>query len=248
RAGRRGRRGTARGHEPGLPPGGRGRGREHAQGLVVGRDRARQRTADRDPAESEPGRCRAGAAQPSGVCGCRAARGSGPAPARALHPGLHGSHQHHALARPVLALPGAAHPAVRARAAAGLRGGDVAGRGRPPATLGTAIALVLVQQTYTLFKAFAKHHQPAAYTDAAGRRHPYALFYYDETWRDHDLALDWLAAHAAPDAVAASSTPQWVYLRTGLHSVMPPYESSAPKAQHLLDGVPVSYLVVDNLS
>jgi hypothetical protein len=134
--------------------------------------------------------------------------------------------------------------AVSTRAAAGRpRGWMAAG-----AVLGAIIALILVQQVYTLGKAFTKHHAPAEYTDAAHRRHPYALFYYDQTWRQHDASLDWLAGHGEPGAVVASSTPQWVYLRTGLRSVMPPYESAAGTAQRLLDGVPVTYLLVDNLS
>jgi hypothetical protein len=134
--------------------------------------------------------------------------------------------------------------AVTTRAAAGRpRAWTAAG-----ALLGAGIVLILVQQVYTLGKAFTKHHAPAEYTDAAHRRHRYALFYYDETWRQHDVSLDWLAAHGEPGAVVASSTPQWVYLRTGLRSVMPPYESAAESAQRLLDGVPVTYLLVDNLS
>ncbi|MEP6688557.1 MAG: hypothetical protein ABJC36_09430 [Gemmatimonadales bacterium] len=130
--------------------------------------------------------------------------------------------------------------------------GARAGRGRlrtaAGALLATGIALILVQQAYTLFKAFTKHHQPAEYVDARGQRHPYALFYYDETWRDHDVALGWLAAHGAHGAVVATSTPQWAYLKTGLRAVMPPYESEARTAQRLLDGVPATYLLVDNLS
>lgn len=134
--------------------------------------------------------------------------------------------------------------AVSTRAGTGRPRGWRAARG----VLGASIALILVQQAYTLFKAFTKHHAPAEYTDAAGRRHPYALFYYDETWREHDLSLDWLAAHGDPGTVVASSTPQWVYLRTGLRAVMPPYEPAAGTAEQLLDGVPVTYLLVDNLS
>ena len=134
--------------------------------------------------------------------------------------------------------------AVTARAAAGRpRAWTAAG-----ALLGASIALVLVQQVYTLGKAFTKHHAPAEYTDASGRRHSYALFYYDDTWRQHDVSLAWLAAHGDPTAVVASSTPQWVYLKTGLRAVMPPYEPAAATAQRLLDDVPVSYLLVDNLS
>jgi hypothetical protein len=39
--------------------------------------------------------------------------------------------------------------------------------------------------------------------------------------------------------------PHWVYLRTGLKAVMPPFESDPGRAQALLDSVPVSYLIVD---
>lgn len=45
--------------------------------------------------------------------------------------------------------------------------------------------------------------------------------------------------------VVAGSMPHWVYLRTGLKAVMPPYEPDPAKAQHLLDSVPVKYLIVD---
>src|SRR6185503_4792079 len=89
---------------------------------------------------------------------------------------------------------------------------------------------------------------PATYVTASGQRRQYSLFYYDDNWRAHDASLDWLAAHGERGAVVATSTPQWAYLKTGLRSIMPPYESSAGVAQRLLDGVPVTYLVVDNLS
>jgi hypothetical protein len=45
----------------------------------------------------------------------------------------------------------------------------------------------------------------------------------------------------------ATSTPPLVYLRTGLKAVMPPYEPGPATAQHLLDGVPATYLLVDSL-
>jgi hypothetical protein len=110
------------------------------------------------------------------------------------------------------------------------------------------IGFVLVQQCYTVYKVFTKHHQPAVMTDAAGRRHEYRLFFYDRTWRLHDDAIDWLARSAPPRGVVATSTPHLVYLRTGLPAVMPPYESDPSKAESLLDQVPIRYLVVDKLS
>ena len=111
-----------------------------------------------------------------------------------------------------------------------------------------AIGFVLVQQCYTVYKVFTKHHQPAVMTDAAGRTHHYRLFFYDRTWRLHDDAIDWLARSAPAHGVVATSTPHLVYLRTGLPAVMPPYESDPSKAESLLEQVPVRYLVVDQLS
>ncbi len=62
-----------------------------------------------------------------------------------------------------------------------------------------------------------------------------------------DTALEWIAVHAAPTDVIAASMPQWAYLRTGLKSVMPPFEEPE-RAQALLDSVPVRYLVFENPS
>jgi hypothetical protein len=39
--------------------------------------------------------------------------------------------------------------------------------------------------------------------------------------------------------------PHWMYLRTGLKAVMPPFETDPVKAQALLDSVPVTYLLLD---
>jgi hypothetical protein len=114
--------------------------------------------------------------------------------------------------------------------------------------LTAAVVLVVLQQTYTVAKAYTKHHQPATYTDAHGQRHDYALFFYDETWRLQDSGLAWLAARAKPGQVVATSTPHWAYLKTGLRAVMPPFEPDPGRAQELVDGVPVQYLVVDALS
>ncbi len=114
------------------------------------------------------------------------------------------------------------------------------------AGLAGAIAIALVQETVTVGSMFATHHDRAGYVDSSGG-HAYKLFYFDEAWQDHDGSLQWLAAHGAPGAVVATSTPPLVYLRTGLKAVMPPYEPAPATAQHLLEGVPATYLLVDSL-
>jgi hypothetical protein len=145
---------------------------------------------------------------------------------------------------PFLALAFVSVPAALAERAArsdarGWRAASAAGIG--------LIALVLVQQCYTVYKVFTKHHQPAVMADAAGHLHQYRLFFYDRTWRLHDDALDWLAASAA-SGVVATTTPHLAYLRTGMQAVMPPYEADLFKADSLLAQVPVRYVIVDRLS
>jgi hypothetical protein len=110
------------------------------------------------------------------------------------------------------------------------------------------IGFVLVQEVYTVYKVFTKHHQPAVMTDAAGRTHHYRLFFYDLSWRLHDDGLDWLDRQDSGQAVIATSTPHLAYLRTGMRAIMPPYEINPERAAGLLAAVPVSYLVVDQLS
>lgn len=113
--------------------------------------------------------------------------------------------------------------------------------------LGT-VGLIAAQQVVTLYRSVSKHPDPAVYSDHAGVRHEYRLFFYDRTWRLHDDGLDWLARRARPGEIVATSTPHWAYLRTGLPAVMPPYEADPARAAALLDSVPVTYLVVDQLS
>jgi hypothetical protein len=110
------------------------------------------------------------------------------------------------------------------------------------------IAFVLVQEVYTVYKLFTKHHQPAVMTDASGRAHHFRLFFYDQAWRLHDDGLDWLGRQASHQAIIATSTPHLAYLRTGMRAVMPPYEVDPARAAELLAGVPVTYLIVDQLT
>ena len=87
----------------------------------------------------------------------------------------------------------------------------------------------------------------AHYVDASGVEHPYRLFYYGKGWRDFDAALGWLRNHAPPGAIVVTSCPQLVNLMLHFKSVMPPMESNVDVAQRLLDDVPVTFLIVDDL-
>ena len=89
------------------------------------------------------------------------------------------------------------------------------------------VGLVAVQQVATVSRSISKYPSPAVIFDRAGTR---------------------LRRQARPGEIVATSTPHWAYLRTGLRSVMPPYEADPARAESLLEEVPVTYLIVDQLS
>jgi hypothetical protein len=107
------------------------------------------------------------------------------------------------------------------------------------------VVVIFMQQAIILYFALGKWHPRVAYSGQNGKTITYHLFFYLDAYRAFDAGIDWLKPRANPGDVVASSMPHWVYLRTGLKSVMPPFESNPHEAQRLLDSVPVSYLIVD---
>jgi hypothetical protein len=107
------------------------------------------------------------------------------------------------------------------------------------------VAIILLVEAVTMIRIYAGYHSPVAFRDRHGHVVPQRLFFYDRSYQALDAGLDWLGSRARPDDVVAASMPQWVYLRTGLKSVMPPFETDPVRAQELLDSVPVRFVVVD---
>ncbi len=91
---------------------------------------------------------------------------------------------------------------------------------------------------------YRSHHDKIDYLHDR-QRISYRVFYYSPADREMDRGLDWVRGQARPDDVIAASDPQWVYLRTGLKSVLPPLESNSSEAERLIDSVPVRFLFVD---
>jgi hypothetical protein len=128
----------------------------------------------------------------------------------------------------------------------------VAGDGRPRSEVRltqrtlpfVVLGPALLIQAVVAAAVYAGEHQSVEYVDGAGRRVSYALFFYDEAEREFDMVVDYLRAHARPEDVVAAGTPHWIYLRTRLKTVMPPFDADAARAQALLDTVPVRYLVI----
>jgi hypothetical protein len=104
-------------------------------------------------------------------------------------------------------------------------------------------AMLLVQVAVAV-RVFTHDYDSVTYRDACDVPVAYNLFFYRPAERGFDEAIDYLRAHAHPPQIVAAGTPHWIYLRTGLQSVMPPFERDPVKAQHLLESVPVEFLVV----
>ena len=96
-------------------------------------------------------------------------------------------------------------------------------------------------------KDLLRNLRPVSYYDTAGRERLLRLLTYEPHWHSLDHAFEWVRRNAEPKAVVATSVPHLAYLRTGHKAVLPPLEADPEQANHLLDEVPVSYLVLDDL-
>ena len=83
-----------------------------------------------------------------------------------------------------------------------------------------------------------------SYIDRNGQPVTGRLFYYTDSYRGFDQSIDFVRRERPRSDVIAAGMPHWVHLRTGLKTVMPPFELDAGKTQELLDSVPVAYLIV----
>ena len=117
-----------------------------------------------------------------------------------------------------------------------------------PSTPGAVTAVLLLGvQAWSLYRV-ASYTADAVYQGRDGRPIRYRLIWYDHAWRKHDAAIDWVARHARREDVVISATPHWVYLRTGLVSVMPPFEVDPALASALMESVRGRrYVILDNL-
>lgn len=86
-----------------------------------------------------------------------------------------------------------------------------------------------------------------SYYDKSGLEIKQRLLTYEQHWHALDQAFQWIKDNAKPQEIIATSVPQLAYLRSEHKAVLPPFTSDSAQALRLLDGVPVSYLVVDDL-
>jgi hypothetical protein len=111
--------------------------------------------------------------------------------------------------------------------------------------IGSVATVILLEDGLTSVMMYRGMHQNVNYVDQKGKIVTYRLFFYKDAYRALDAGLDWLRQVSKPDDVVASSMPHWVYLRTGMKAVMPPFEIDPLRAQELLDSVPVTFIIQD---
>ncbi|HEY0943759.1 MAG TPA: hypothetical protein VGD81_00770 [Opitutaceae bacterium] len=110
------------------------------------------------------------------------------------------------------------------------------------------LAVTLVAQVYTVRQLFRiREREGATFVSSAEPKGP-PLFYHNLTWRAWEQAVAWIGDHAPKDAIVATSSPHLCYLLIGRRSVLPPMEADPDEARRLLEAVPVSYLIVDELT
>lgn len=73
-------------------------------------------------------------------------------------------------------------------------------------------------------------------------------FLYDHTWQAWQKNVDWLEARAPANAIVATTAAHFYYLQTGRLAVYPPMEANPAQELRMLDSVPVSYVIVDELA
>ena len=73
------------------------------------------------------------------------------------------------------------------------------------------------------------------------------FLYHEKQWRTWEQAVAWIASNAPRDAIVATTSPHFCYLLTGRLSVLPPMEDDPVRARELLESVPVSYVIVDEM-
>jgi hypothetical protein len=108
-------------------------------------------------------------------------------------------------------------------------------------------AAISVESAVWVFNCVRPDLRDATYVDAHNRVHTYRVLYFDQRYQNFDRAVDWIKQKAGPHAVVATSCPHYLYLRSGRKTVIPPYESNLDRIQLLLDSVPASYLIADDL-
>ena len=115
--------------------------------------------------------------------------------------------------------------------------------------LASVLMLAFLVQAYSAQWTFRRHQNAEACSFDPTRSSADAarFFFHDRSWQAWEQAVAWIDAHAPPDAIVATTSPHLCYLLTGRRAILPPMEIDPVPAHRLLEAVPVSYVIVDEL-
>jgi hypothetical protein len=114
-------------------------------------------------------------------------------------------------------------------------------------TIPAIVVLAFGVEAYPSLKLFRSRASAEGMTVEPGGSAGSRLFAHDPFWQSWERTVNWLGVHAPREAIVATSAPHWLYLRTGLRAVLPPMESDPGRAERLLESIPVSYVIIDQL-
>jgi hypothetical protein len=114
------------------------------------------------------------------------------------------------------------------------------------AGFGGIVSLMFAAALYTSIRLFQLWTLPEAIVLPRGNTN-YRWFAHDASWQTWEEVTTWIDTHTPREAIVATSAPHFLYLRTGRRAVLPPMDPDPAAARRLLESVPVSYVIVDEL-
>jgi hypothetical protein len=116
-------------------------------------------------------------------------------------------------------------------------------RGAPVVLLVSILAL----QSYSAWQLFEERSRDgASFVTGRGAVGTH-FFYYGQPWLGWARAIERVSKQSTPDAIVATSASHYCYLSIGHRAVSPPLDADAERARRLLEAVPVSYVIVDDM-
>ena len=116
-----------------------------------------------------------------------------------------------------------------------------------PLTSTGLVVLLLGVQTFAAVRLFRdRDRDGASFLPDRGASGPH-FFYHGRSWLAWEQAAAWIGERANASAIVATSAPHQLYLQTGLRAVYPPMDSDPEQAHRLLETLPASYVIVDEL-
>jgi hypothetical protein len=114
-------------------------------------------------------------------------------------------------------------------------------------TLTVLLLLPFALQIYTAVELFYQRERVgASFVPRRGAPSQH-FFYHSRPWRTWEEAAAWISVNTPPDAIVATTQRHLCYLRTGRQAVLPPMASDPTRARRLLEAVPVSYVIIDEI-